>query len=275
MQLQELQQFAPDASTFDQEADRAVQQALEAAIENRLLLREARLMGLQVHDALIEERLEEVRGLYPSNEAFQAELQRSGETMGDLRDRLRKQLMARRVASERRRQFEQRAVISESDIAQYYQDNLNRFSHPERIRLRQIFLGVRGGDWDEAEAQGETILSALTDGTPFQELAAEHSEAPGADEGGIVGWVIPGDLIDELESVAFTLAEGEHSGLIRIPGGVSILKVDSREASGSVPLTEARAEIEPALRRQYADRRYDEWVSQLRDAAQIRIYQFD
>ena len=275
LQLQEIQQFTPDQESFNREADQAIQRALEDAIENRLLLREARLRGLQVNDALIEERLDEVRSLYPSTEVFQEELRRSGETLGDLRERLRKQLMARRVAAERRRAFEQRAVISESDIAQYYQDNITRFSHPERIRLRQIFIGVRGGDWDEAEAQGEAILEALEQGTPFEALAAEHSEAPGAEDGGIVGWVIPGDLIDELESVAFELDEGEHSGLIRIPGGISILQVDSREASGSVPLSEARAEIEPALRRQYADARYAEWVRQLREAAQIRIYQFD
>jgi len=275
LRLQELQQFAPDQETFTRGADEAIQNALEDAIENRLLLREARLMGLQINDALIEERLDEVRSLYPSSEAFQEELRRSGETLSDLRDRLRKQLLARRVASERRRQFEQRAVINESDIAQYYQDNIARFSHPERIRLRQIFLGVRGGNWDEVEARAESIQDELQGGVSFEALAAEHSELPGAEDGGIVGWVIPGDLIDELETVAFSLEEGETSGLIRIPGGICILRVDSREASGSVPLAEARSEIEPALRRRYADLRYAEWVSQLRDAAQIRIYNFD
>ena len=275
LQLQEVQQFAPDEATFNREADQAVQRALEDAIENRLLLREARLMGLQVMDVLVEDRMKEVRALYPSNEVFEEELRRSGETLSDLRERLRKQLLARRVAAERRRVFEQRAVISESDIAQYYQDNIARFSHPERIRLRQIFLGVRGGDWDAAEAKAQEILDELAAGGSFEELAAAHSELPGAEDGGIVGWVIPGDLIDELESVAFTLEEGEHSGLIRIPGGVCILLVDSREVSGTVPLAEARSEIEPALRRDYADARYREWVVQLREAAQIRIYQFN
>jgi peptidyl-prolyl cis-trans isomerase SurA len=275
LQLQEAQQFAPDQAAFDREADEAVNRALEAAIENRLLLREARLRGVQLNEVLIEERLDEVRSLYPSAEAFQEELRRSGETLSDLRDRLRKQLLARRVAFERRRQFEQRAVISESDIAQFYQDNIARFSHPERIRLRQIFLGARGGDWESVEARAQDILDALEAGTPFEELAAAHSELPGAEDGGIVGWVIPGDLIDELETAAFALGEGEHSGLIRIPGGICILRVDSREASGTVPLAEARAEIEPALRGRYADARFAEWMAQLREAAQIRIYSFD
>lgn len=275
MQLQELRQFTPDDETFAREADQAVQRALDAAIENRLLLREARLAGIQIDDAMVEERLNEVRAMYPSSEAFQAELQRAGETLSDLRDRLRRQLLARRMGVQKRRQFEARAVIAESDIAQFYQDNIARFSHPERLRLRQIFLSTSGPGGEQAEALAEDLYRQLREGASFEDLAAAHSQLPGAEDGGMVGWVTPGDLIEELETVAFSLAEGEHSGVVRFAGGVSILKVAAREAPGTKPLNEARADIEPELRARFADARYEEWLRQLRDAAQIRIFDYN
>lgn len=266
------------ANTSDAEMQRqmedALEQALNTAIEQRLLYRQASLRGLQADDKDVEDRIERIRSQFPSNDAFLKAMQEAGETMSDFRERIRRQMIAVTMGVGQRREFEKEAVITESDIAQYYQDNRNEFSHDERIRLRRIFLDAGSTDEDRAAARArlEMLRSELAQGADFAALAEAHSDGPEADNGGIVGWIERGDLVDALESVVFSLDSGEVSEVIDTEFGLVLMKADQRTGAGTMTLQEARTEIEPILRRRYAAERYDKWMSDLRKRSQVRIF---
>ncbi|MCL4216042.1 MAG: hypothetical protein KJ052_03415, partial [Candidatus Hydrogenedentes bacterium] len=65
---------------------------MNEAVENRILVREALLSGVEVPDAMVEKSLEDYRDLYSSNEEFRKELERTGMTLSDMRERRRKNL---------------------------------------------------------------------------------------------------------------------------------------------------------------------------------------
>jgi parvulin-like peptidyl-prolyl isomerase len=273
-QIADLRRDATNEEAFNKAVQDKVRATLDQAIENRILLREAQLAGLSVDDATVEKRLEEYRKLYDSNEEFLRELETAGETMSDLRTRLRKQMLARTMAMRKMTEFENGVVVSESDVAQYYDDRKDDFRHPERVRCAQIFVaapadsGVRA----IAKARLEQLRDEVVSGTEFAELAIEYSQAPGAEDGGIVGWVQRGDLVKPLEDAAFGLEPGQLSEIIETDSGFHLLTIDKKEPAGLATLDEARKEIGPLIRTQAAAERYQKWIDELKKRSRVRVF---
>jgi parvulin-like peptidyl-prolyl isomerase len=272
--VRETQLRARSAEEFDRDVQALLAAGLDQAIENKILLREATLAGLDVDDETVEKRLAEFKERFPSNEAFLEELARSGNTVGDLRSHLREQLLARHMAVAKRNALEKDVVVSEEEVGVYYESHQEEFLHPARVRCRQIFLAA-GSDSRErtvARARLEELKRDIETGADFSRLATAYSEAPGADQGGLIGWVRQGDLVSALEEAAFALQEGEVSGEVETAGGFHLLRVEAKEEAGLASLDEVRAMIEPALRSQGADEQYHEWLSELRTRSRVRVF---
>lgn len=266
------QSMAPEA--FEAEADKVMREALDKAIENKILFREATAAGAKIEDKDVEERLDKVRSQYKTAEEFNKVVAESGETMSDFRERLRKQILAISFGVAKHRQFEKDAVVSESEISQYYQDHQSEWSRPERVKARRIFLqapkdaAVR----DKAKAQLAALKDELGLGADFGELAKQHSQGPEAADGGLMGWVSRGDLVGDLDAALFALAPGSTSDVLETEFGVLILKVEEKQEAGSAPYDEVRNEIEPILRRKYADERFSTWMAELRKKSLVREF---
>lgn len=273
-QIADIRRDAANEDAFNEALQEKVHATLDQAIENRILVREAQLAGLSVDDDTVEKRLEEYRKLYDSNEAFLNELEAAGETMSDLRTRLRKQMLARTMSIRKMRELEDGVVVSESEVAQYYEDHKDDFRHPERVHCSQIFVAAPAGNSDRAVAKArlEQLREEVVSGTEFQELAIEYSEAPGAEDGGIIGWVQRGDLVKPLEDAAFALEPGQLSEVIETDSGFHLLTVDKKEAEGLATLDEARKEIGPLIRSQIAAERYQKWIDELKKRSRVRVF---
>ncbi len=273
-QIADIRRDAPNEEAFNDALQEKIRATLDQAIENRILLREAQLAGLSVDDDTVEKRLEEYRKLYDTNEAFLRELEAAGETMSDLRSRLRKQMLSRTMAIRKMREFEDGVVVSESEVAQYYEDHKDDFRHPERDHVSQIFIASPAGSADRAVAKArlEQLRDEAVSGTEFEELAIEYSEAPGAEDGGIIGWVQRGDLVKPLEDAAFGLEPGQLSEVIETDSGFHLLTIDKKEAEGLATLDEARKEIGPLIRSQVAAERYQKWIDELKKRSRVRVF---
>ncbi|HNR30746.1 MAG TPA: peptidylprolyl isomerase [Candidatus Hydrogenedentes bacterium] len=272
--LEELRLRAPSQQAFEQERQKAVREALDTAIERRILYREAQLAGIEVSDKDVEERLSKIIQGYNSIEEFRRALEEAGESMSDFRESLRRQIMAVSVGIQKRRAFERDVVISDADARQYYQDHQDEYVRPERVRLRRVFLsaGAATAERVRAKARLEAIAEEARMGADFVELAKQYSEGPEAAQGGLMGWVSRGDLVAELESAAFALPEGGVGEPVETQWGYHLLKSEGRENAGTASFEEARTEIEPRLRARYADERYKKWIADLRERSRVRIF---
>ncbi|MFP4500603.1 MAG: peptidylprolyl isomerase [Candidatus Hydrogenedentota bacterium] len=270
--LQDLNMNAPDRTTYKSERDQLLREALTQAIDRKILYREAVLAGLQIEDEAVEDRVEQVMENYESPAAFRRSLEEAGETMSDFREGLRKQIIAISMGVRKRRQFEERIVISEAEARQYFEDHRAEFERPERVKVRRIFLSA-GEDEDERDtvrARLEALAQEARLGADFAELARAHSEGPDAEEGGLVGWVTRGDLVAALEEEVFSLDTGAISGIVETEWGFHLLKVEQHEEAGMASFEEARSEIEPKLRAEYANEKYQQWLAELRKRRRVR-----
>ncbi|MFO7973466.1 MAG: peptidylprolyl isomerase [Candidatus Hydrogenedentota bacterium] len=272
--IAELQASASDQQSFQEAADALIREALDQAIETKILLREALRAGLEIDEERVDERIRELKKLYDSPEQFNKELEAAGETIGDLRVRIRKQNLARAMALRKQREFEKEAVVSESDVAQYFEDHKEEFSRPERVRVSQIFLPAPSDENERAvvKARMDEIRSELTQGGDFAAIAKAHSKGPNAEEGGVIGWVMRGDLVKVLEKAAFALPVGGTSEVLESPGGFHILTVTERQEAGQATLEEVHKDIEPRLRAEIAAERYRQWMQELRKESRVRVF---
>jgi parvulin-like peptidyl-prolyl isomerase len=257
------------------EAQELFDAALEQAIDQKILYREGVLNDIQITDEQLEERLKRYRDQFESEDAFLKALADAGETISDLRERIRKQTVALSMGMSKRMQLEKEVSISEAEVAQYYQDNADSYQRPERVKLYRIFIAAEKSEASRAKALAriEALREELSLGADFSQLAIQHSEGPAAAEGGLVGWIERGELVPELENVAFSLTPGDISPVIETEFGMMLLKVEEKVDAGLATFEEVRTDIEPTLRQNYADEKYKKWMSELRKRSRVRKYQ--
>ncbi|MBV8070433.1 MAG: peptidylprolyl isomerase, partial [Acidobacteriaceae bacterium] len=123
-------------------------------------------------------------------------------------------------------EFLQTAQVSDQQLQQQYQDSIDSYRTPERVKVRHILIKTQGKPKDEApkmKAKAEDILKQLQQGANFADLAKKDSEDPGsAEKGGELGWIVRGQTVPNFEKAAFALPPGQLSGLIETEYGYHI-----------------------------------------------------
>ncbi len=271
-ELERIQNTVTSPSERDRLTDILIRNTLEEAIESKILYREARKLSIEVADDWVEEQIDSLRSSYDSEEDFIARA--AGGSLSDLREWIRKQRMAQILAGTKLNRLAEEIIVSEEEILQYYEDHKEDYVSPERVRVRRIFL-LAGKDTEErvsARARLQALRDEIDTGAEFEELAKRHSQGPDAELGGLVGWQQRGDLAPALDEAVFTLPEGGTSGVLETRGGVLLLRVDKREEQSLTPLTEVRLFIEPQIRANEAEKRYEKWLADLRKRSRVRIF---
>src|SRR5205085_8509535 len=109
--------------------------------------------------------------------------------------------------------------------------------------VSEIYLAVDKPEDDGAVRDaGERILQQAKQGAPFATVAGQFSQSPSAASGGDIGWVLQGQLAEELDQALANLQPDQLAGPVRAEGGYYILLLRNRlEPAGS-----AAAQIAPA-----------------------------
>lgn len=141
--------------------------------------------------------------------------------------------------------------VSDAAIEAAYKANEADY---QEVRLSHILIinadspAIRGQNVpdalpaDEARKKIDEIKTKLTaNGSNFEAIAKEFSQDPGsAANGGDLGFITKGQLVPEVESVAYQLAPGVLSDVIESPFGFHILRVSERKPTA---LTDVRDTI--------------------------------
>jgi len=74
------------------------------------------------------------------------------------------------------------------------------------------------------EQEAKTILERLNKGEKFANIAREVSLCPSGKKGGDLGTFTRGKMVEEFETVAFTLQKGQVSPVVKTKFGCHIIK---------------------------------------------------
>ncbi|MBV9781266.1 MAG: peptidylprolyl isomerase [Acidobacteriaceae bacterium] len=143
--------------------------------------------------------------------------------------------------------FVQSAQVSDDQLRREYQDNLDSYRQPERVKVRHILIKTQGKPKEDApklKAKAEDILKQLQKGADFADLAKKNSEDPGSGaKGGELGWIVRGQTVPNFEKTAFSLKPGQLSGLVDTEYGYHIIQVEDKQEAHQQTFEEVKPQL--------------------------------
>ncbi|BEI37873.1 peptidylprolyl isomerase [Polynucleobacter sp. HIN7] len=141
---------------------------------------------------------------------------------------------------------------------------------------RHILIRHRQGLQDadvERRLQGyrDQIRAKTAD---FESLAKKFSEDGSAQNGGILGWMGPGELVPPFEIAMNRLQIGEVSDPVKTEFGWHLIQVLERR-DAQLTVEKQREFARAAIRERKFEQAYQDWLRQLRDTATVKILNLD
>ncbi len=230
----------------DEEALAAKLQLLNEMIVEEMLVNKAGELKIEVSDTEIDNAYAEAKKNI-SDDQFQKELSSRNLTPADMRNSLRRDMLANKVFE---REVTSKIIVTDDDIKAFFEANKASFNRPEdAVHIAQITVtpmranqqinrsGNDAGTPQEAQAKAAMLMERLKAGAPFAELAADFSEDPeSAQRGGDLGFV-PISALRQAQ-VAPALRDAvlnSQPGSVRmvsIGGGHTIVLVVAKDTAG-------------------------------------------
>ena len=149
-------------------------------------------------------------------------------------------------------------AVPDEQLRRAYQQRIDSFRTPERVKVRHILFMTQGKTPDEVnkiKAKAEEVRKQANDKN-FGDLAKQYSEDPGSkDKGGDVGFIVKGQMVKNFENTAFAMKPGEISNLISTEYGYHIMEVQERQNARVQPFEEVKDALAGEVKKvQVADR---------------------
>lgn len=234
------------------------QACLNQVIERKILLQEARRLGIRVSQEELSQAIFEIKMDYPG-EGFGEKLNLKGMTLEEWKVRLEEKLLAEKMI---RSTLHHRGEIDEKEALQYYETHRSSFQLNQKVRARQIVVA----DGEDAIQ----ILKRLKKGGNFEKVAAEKSLGPEKVNGGDLGYFSRGEKPTEFDR-AFEMEVGTISEVIKSPYGYHIFKLEERIEARQIPFEEAKLGIIEKLGQKKGEEEFQKWFKGLKGKARVKI----
>ncbi|MGH2818415.1 MAG: peptidylprolyl isomerase [Actinomycetota bacterium] len=236
------------------------QSRLSQLIRRAVLQPQADELDIEVTDEEVAQRLDQIKGDFPSEEAFQDALAEQGLTADYLNELIYDSLLE----EELRAKVTEGAGPADEELLDFYQENLNDY---RQTRAQHILLESR-----RLAASLATRLRAARGGEIeglFARLAERYSTDPSnSGKGGDLGYFSVGQFAPPFEQTAADLSIGEISAPVRTQFGFHVIRVTDRRVA---PFEQVRGQIEEVLGGEAEDEAWQEWVVDAYEDADIRV----
>ena len=233
----------------DEESTLAKLSIVEDLIVERVLLAKAAALNVTIPDTELDKAYEEARKNI-TGEQFQRELDQRKLSATDMRDGLRREMLARKVLEQ---EVGAKITISDQEVTDFFNANRAQFNlSEESYHLAQIVItpardqqiANRTGDDaatpQAAAAKVSMLMERLKGGAPFAELARDYSEDPQtAPRGGDLG-LVPLSAIQKAPPLLREAAMKTTVGSARVVsegGAHTIVFVVAKEPAGQRDLS--------------------------------------
>ena len=257
---------------------RAVNEArtklMNQLIEDRLVFQEAKELGVTINQAEIERQLAQFKQRFQNESELEEALRNEGLSLNDMRERIRRQAMVRRLHD---MEVRSKIVVSPMEISDFYEKNQESFASERSLRVRSITI-KKTAESREQGLKDEVAFDEITDlrkrilrGEDFGKIAEEYSEDTNAKSEGLGPWIQQGEMIPEINDVIFAMKVHEISEIIETEIGYHLFRVEETKEAFKKTLEESRDQIYSKLFYDKAQKRFQEWTEDLKRKSYISI----
>ncbi len=250
---------------------------IDSLLVVKLLEQYAEENGITATQGEIDEQMNAIIASYPSESDFENDLKAKNIDRGFLEYELKSQILRTKIYADATASI----ITTEELTKEYYEENRETlFVIPSRVRVSHIlsiFPWLRDSSLEENEQAKETakekiefVEKQLENGAEFGDMAREYSDdtATSAD-GGDLGFITEGQMVEEFEKTAFSLKVGEVSGIIETQFGYHILKVFDHEEGRIQEYDEVKDDLSVYLSELRKAEKWEEFILELIDNAEI------
>jgi parvulin-like peptidyl-prolyl isomerase len=245
-------------------------QILERMIDNMLVLQVAEERGLRVPARFFEDWkkgvMKEMK--LETEEEFVRQVELQGMSVEQLQKQFEEGLLLQEV---RRTEVDNKVSVSEPEIKERYQQHINEYTDPAKVRLREIVVRFDASNEVEQGAKARRLLQEIRQGADFAEVARMHSESSSREAGGDLGFFEKGELTDALDAAAFALEPGTVSDVLRLDAAFYIIRVEEKVEEHVKPLEEVRSDVADAIFQEKMTVQMDRYIQQLRERAKVEV----
>ncbi len=149
------------------------------------------------------------------------------------------------------KQYRSQVKLSDAEVREYYDENMESFKIPKKVVARHILIKV-SPDADpetvkKAKEKALEILKLARGGKNFAELAKKYSQGPSRNNGGYLGEFTKESMVKPFADKAFSMKAGEISEPVRTRFGWHIIKVEKVIDAHTTPFKDAEKEIRKKL----------------------------
>ena len=218
--------------------------ALEALIEERVIVTYARDSGMRVDDQEVDRAVQNVATQNQLTlEQLRGRLKSDGIDYPRFRANLRDQIMVERI---REREVYQRIRITDGDVDRFLDKQRASVAADIELNIAQILVTVPEGASDAEiaarRARAEQALARVKAGEAFDAVAREISEDGNRLKGGEIGMKPSSRLPDAFVEAVRGLAAGQvTSAPLRTGAGFHVLKLVERRDTAAIRVTQTHA----------------------------------
>ena len=208
-------------------------------------------MGVAVSDKEIDTRLEALKQQYfkGDDEKFQAQLDKDGLTVQQIRDQLRARMLSDKIY----KSVIDKVKVTDADIQAYYDNHKAQYMQPESREVRHILV--------KKKALADELYAKLKNGADFAQLARKYTqdEASKAEGGNFIAY--KGKTVEPFDKFVFAAKTGDLSKPIKTEFGWHVIEVLSEvKPAATQSLAEAKDAISSTLLQQQQNQALQAWV---------------
>ena len=246
------------------------QQAVQGFVVRTLLSQEADKRKLTVSDKDVDSELALIKTRLPEGKALEDILKSEGMTLAQLRSDLTAKL---RIDMLLKAEVPTNGVVSDEEVAKFYNEQKDRFLQPETVEARHILIKVDATDDAKAKADKkakiEGIRKQLVEGGDFAKLALANSDCPSKERGGDLGTFPRGQMVKEFEEAAFNQATNAIGPVVETQFGYHIIQVMAHNAAKTNTLEEMKPKLVEHLKQKQQMEVFEKLIEKLKKDTKI------
>ncbi len=201
-------------------------------VERILINKYAKEHGLVVTESEIDTAIEKTNRELPPGEKVQDIAVRYGLSMQDIRELARTQILGMRIEDAMAEKVKE---PTEQELLEFARNHVGPLDKGEEIRAAHIFFSAPEHATTQtilaAESMARKVHEMLKQGADFCELALRYSQdRKTAAKCGDLGYLTRGKMSRAFDDVAFSLAPGQLSDVVRTPQGFHVILVREKHA---------------------------------------------
>jgi foldase protein PrsA len=235
--------------------DAVKQQVMQFLVSAKWIEGEAKERGVSATDAEVKRQFEQTKDQsFPNERAYQRFLRTSGQTEPDLLFRVRLDVLSNKI---REQVTKASQSISDQEIEDYYNDNEEQFSQPERRDLEVVLT--------KNQARALAAKEAAEGGQKWSAVAKRYSVDPASkDQGGRLLGVSKGQQDPKFDAAIFAAQRGKVAGPVKTDAGFYVFRVTKVTKATKQGLEQSRQGIQQLLASQKQQQELDRFSTTFR-----------